>query len=64
MQELLKQFAHAAIRDYKGGKEIRTKNLDESLIKARRTIQENNLDVEIFEVDSRLRSFAIRKKTS
>lgn len=64
MQELLKQFAHASIRDYKGGKEIRTKNLDESLIKARRMIQANNLDIEIFEVDSRLRSFAVRKKAS
>ena len=64
MNELLREFRHATIRDYKGGKEIRTKNLDESLIKARRTIQDNDLNIEIFDVDSRLRSFAVRTKAS
>ena len=62
MEEILKTFAHATIRDYKGGKEIRTKSLDDALAKARNLITEKKLNVEIFEVDSQLRSFSVRPK--
>lgn len=62
METLLKQFAHCSTRDYKGGKEIRTKNLDDAVNKARKTIEDHNLDVEIFAIDAGLKSFSVRRK--
>lgn len=62
MEILLKQFSHCYIRDYKGGKEIRTNNLDDAVNKARKTIADHNLDVEIFAIDAVLKSFSIRQK--
>lgn len=64
MNELLKEFEHATVRDYKGGKEVRTKNLDDALSKARKIIASKNLNIEIFEISSQLRSFSIREKAS
>ena len=64
MNELLKEFPHATKRDYKGGIEVRVKDLDNALVRARRIIEEKNLDIEIFHVCSSLRSFSVRKKAS
>lgn len=62
MEELLKEFPHDTKRDYKGGKEVRVKDLDHSLTKARHIIAQKQLDVEVFDVCSSLRSFAVRPK--
>lgn len=64
MEELLKQFPHATKRKYKGGIEVRVKDLDYSLNKARRIIEEKKLDVEVFDVCSALRSFSVRPTAS
>lgn len=63
MEELLKYFSFAYIRDYKGGKEIRSRTvpLDKNLENARKIIKELNLNVEIFDKDVRTRSFAVRE---
>lgn len=61
METLLKAFDHCTIRNYRGGKEIRTKNLDSAIEKARSIIKKNNLQVEIFEQDSRVNSFSVRE---
>ncbi|MGO3807670.1 MAG: hypothetical protein ACTJHT_15440 [Sphingobacterium sp.] len=60
MEKILKEFPHATKRDYKGGVEIRVKNLDDSLIRARQVIAKEQLPIEIFEICSPLRSFSIR----
>lgn len=62
MQQLLKEFPHATKRDYKGGMEIRVKDLDSSLVKARRLIEERQWNIEVFEVCPQLRSFSVRTK--
>ncbi|NQD71648.1 hypothetical protein HP439_13040 [Sphingobacterium shayense] len=64
MNELLKEFPYATKRSYKGGIEVRVKDLDAALIKARRLIEEKKLEIEVFAVHSTLRSFAVRKKAS
>lgn len=61
METMLKAFDHCYQRPYKSGVEVRTKNLDEAVNKAKRIIQKNNLQVEIFEQDSRVNSFSIRE---
>lgn len=60
MDQLLKQFPHAYVRDYKGGKEIRVKDLDHAVEKARALIKNLSLPVEIFNIDSSLRSFSVK----
>lgn len=62
MKTLLSAFKHDTQRSYKGGTEIRVKNLDESLIKARRIIESKDLPIEIFSISAQLRSFAVREK--
>lgn len=62
MKQLIQAFPQSTPRPYKGGLEIRVKNLDESLIKARRIIEKQALPVEIFDISAQLRSFAIRNK--
>lgn len=62
MEHLLKEFSTAYIRDYKGGKEIRTKNMEWSLDRAEKLIKKHNLSVEIFEKHPHLNSFSIREK--
>lgn len=62
MEKLLKQFPHATKRGYKNGIEIRVKDLDASIAKARRLIQEQQLNIEVFDISPQLRSFAVRTK--
>lgn len=62
METILKHFQHDVIRDYKGGKEIRVKNLDEAVIKCRRIIADQQLAIEIFDTDAQLKSFSVRNK--
>lgn len=63
MEEILKEFPTSYIRDYKGGKEIRTKNLEFAEEKIRSMIKRKNLNIEIFERDPSLRSLSVRYKT-
>ena len=62
METILNLFPQAYVRDYKNGKEIRTRNLDSALEIARKVIDKKNLNVEIFEINSQLKSFSIRQK--
>lgn len=62
MKEFLNHFQTAIPRPYKGGVEVRVLNLDESVIKARRLIEESYSNIEIFDIHSQLRSFSVREK--
>lgn len=62
MEELLKHFPHATSRNYKGGTEIRTGNLENDYLLAAKIIKDKKLDLEIFEKDAILKSFSVRKK--
>jgi hypothetical protein len=61
MDELLKHFEHYHIRDYKNGKGIRVKDLDASIQQAKSIIKNKSLNVEIFDIDTRVRSFSVRE---
>lgn len=62
MENFLKAFPFATnVRDYLGGKELRFQDLDSALGQARRLIQKDNLPLEIFEVDSSMKSFSVRE---
>lgn len=61
MEEIIKEFRFAYVRDYKGGKEIRVKDLEFSVQKAQNIIKRKNLNVEVFERDPILNSFSIRE---
>lgn len=62
MERLLELFKHCNPRDYKGGIEFRTHNLDHELSKAKSFIEKENLNVDIFEIDPVLKSFSVRAK--
>lgn len=62
MERLLELFKHCNPRNYKGGIEFRTQNLDSELSKARSIIEKENLNVDIFEIDAILKSFSVRAK--
>lgn len=62
METILNLFPGAYVRDYKNGKEIRTRNLDIALEIARKAIDKKKLEVEIFDINTRLKSFSIRQK--
>lgn len=61
MEEIIKLFPTAYIRDYKGGKEIRTKNLGWSLDMVNKVIERRKLNVEVFETDVILGSISVRE---
>lgn len=62
MKNFLKTFSHCVIRNYKGGNEIRTKNLEHDIEKARNLIKKEYPNIEIFEKDIVLNSFSVRVK--
>lgn len=62
MDELIKEFPHAFVRDFKGGKEFRVRDLDYSIDKARKIISKLELPVEIFNISCEVRSFSVRNK--
>lgn len=64
MEEIEKMFKHCYIRNYKGGREIRTADLENSIKNVRKLIEDKNLNVEIFDRDPRLSSFSIRVKSN
>lgn len=61
MKQIFELFPNTEPRKYKGGFEIRTKNLDWALEKVKQTIETNKLNIEIFEVDKRVNSLSIRE---
>lgn len=62
MEELIKKFPHAVTREYKGGVEFRTRNLDHDAELAEKIIRDKKLNLEIFEKDAVLSSFSVREK--
>lgn len=55
-------FGYGHIRKTALGIEVRVKDLDSAKIEAQKVIDNNSLDLELVNVDIRLRSFEIREK--